>query len=128
MHCSSSPLCPKCRSKNTLVTVTEVHPTKRLIRRYRRCGDCDHRFRTTQQPEKYDDDAAIWKRKQRRETRTKNRGVLNGMSYFTKENILEIRYLSDIEDVSYGDIAKKFGCAYQTVARIVRRERYQDIH
>lgn len=127
MHCSSSLPCPKCGSKKTFVTVTEVHPVKQLIRRFRRCGECSHRFRTTQQAEKYDDDAAIWRRKQRRETSSRNRGLRNGRSYFTKENILEIRHLSDVEDVPYGQIAEKFGCAYQTVARIVRRERYQDI-
>jgi len=113
--------CPECGHTSTVVTVTRCHPTGKRIRRYRRCPSCGHTFRTTQQAEQLDDEGTLFWRKAKRS------GTESPSSFFTKQNIIDIRELSKYEGWSSTQIAKEFGCHASTIRRIVRRARYKDI-
>ena len=52
--------CPKCESFCTKITCQQVNDDGSLIRRYRKCLDCAHKFRTTQAAEVHDDDGEMW--------------------------------------------------------------------
>ena len=52
--------CPKCESLRTKITCLRVNDEGTLIRRYRKCEDCAHTFRTTQPAEIYDDAGEMW--------------------------------------------------------------------
>lgn len=52
--------CPECESFRTKITCQQVNDDGSLIRRYRKCLDCAHKFRTTQAAEVHDDDGEMW--------------------------------------------------------------------
>lgn len=112
--------CPECNHKSTVVTSTLCHPTGKRVRRYRKCPSCGHTFRTTQQVERLDDDGVLWNIK-------RPAGTKSPSSFFTQENIADIRKLRKYEGWSADQLAKKYGCHPVTIRRILRRARYQDV-
>lgn len=130
--------CPNCANENTFVTAIERHKKAQKTRRYRRCDLCGTRFRTTQYSEVHDDDGEFWRapvpvalrqpaNKRRRHQVQRLKGVDSPVSFFTVQNIIDIRQMGNSGDYSLDQLATIFGCSKSTIRRIVRRERYKEI-
>ncbi|MEK9823316.1 MAG: hypothetical protein VW840_14190 [Gammaproteobacteria bacterium] len=130
--------CPNCLNENTFVTAVERHKQAQKTRRYRRCDMCGTRFRTTQYSEVVDDDGELWRaavpmalrqpaNKRRRHQVQRLKGVDSPVSFFTKQNIIDIREQGKTGDFSFEQLATLYGCSKSTIRRIVRRERYKEI-
>lgn len=130
--------CPNCANENTFVTAVERHKKAQKTRRYRRCDMCGTRFRTTQFSEVVDDDGELWRapvpmalrqpaNKRRRHQVQRRKGVDSPVSFFTRQNIIDIRAQQKTGDFSLDQIAEIYGCSKTTIRRIVSRERYKEI-
>ena len=113
--------CPHCGSPKNDVTAVVLHPKGHKIKRYRRCHGCGKAFRTTQGVEKLDLDNSLWHGKANVRS-----GVQNGNSYFTEQNIIDMRKHAK-EGYTYTELAEILGCSRNTASRIVRRVTYKDI-
>jgi len=111
--------CPKCERFRTKITCIKVNDEGTLIRRYRKCEDCEHMFRTTQPVEFHDDDGVMW-----------------GMSLiepgahpqakFTKSQIRRIRNTYKLENLTYYDLALQYDVSYYTIAKIINNHSYKN--
>lgn len=130
--------CPNCANENTFVTSVERHKKAQKTRRFRRCDMCGTRFRTTQFSEVVDNDGKLWRapvpvalrqpaNKRRRHQVQRLKGVNSPVSFFTEQNIIDIRAQEKTGDFSLEQIAEIYGCSKTTIRRIVRRERYKEI-
>lgn len=115
--------CLECGSRNNISTSIKVSKSGRRIRRFRKCQDCGHRFRTTQLAERHDDDASFWKQNRK----GGKEGCENVNSYFTEDNIREIREDFELEELNYTFLATKYGCHPATIERIVKRQTYKNV-
>ena len=115
--------CLECGSTNNVSTSIKVSKSGRRIRRFRKCQDCGHTFRTTQLAELHDDDGTIWQHNRN----IGKAGCENTNSYFTEDNIREIREDFKLEDLSYEFLARKYGCHPATIHRIVKRYTYKNV-
>jgi hypothetical protein len=111
--------CLKCDSKNTRVTCTEHNET--FTKRYCRCLDCSHRFRTIERYEKY-----------RRGPKPGGKlldtqGVNNGFAVLTEDNIRDIRGLKS-QGQSNRQIAATYGINSAHVSRIVNRKVWSHVN
>lgn len=113
--------CRHCNSSNTRVTVTESHGNETW--RYCRCLDCNSRFKTV---ETY----AIKKRGSipgvKQHVNCRKKGEANGSSVLTEDNVRSIRQLAE-NNVTYVNIAEKFGIHKDTVYRIVKRKMWSHV-
>jgi len=115
--------CLKCGSTNNISTSIKVSKSGRRIRRFRKCQDCGHCFRTTQLAELHDDDGRIWKQNKD----IGKEGCSNPNSYFTENNIRAIRDAYELEDFDYAVLATTYGCHPDTIQRIVKRVTYKNV-
>ena len=115
--------CLQCGSINNTATSVIVSKSGRRIRRYRKCQDCGHTFRTTQLAELHDDDASLW---HHRKDYGKP-GCENPNSAFTEDNIRDIREDFHLEEMDIKSIAIKYGVHPVTIERIVKRQTYKNV-
>jgi DNA invertase Pin-like site-specific DNA recombinase len=105
--------CPECNSLNTRVTCTEQ--LEASTKRYCRCLDCKHKYRTYERYEKY-----------RRGPKPGGRlldtqGSKNGFAVLTEDNIREIRQLKSQGKTNF-HISVVYGINRGHVSRIVNRK------
>ena len=115
--------CLECGSTNNISTSIKVSKSGRRIRRFRKCQDCGHTFRTTQLAELHDDDARFWHHKKD----DGKQGCENHNSAFTEENIRDIREDFQLEEMDIKSIATKYGVHRATIERIVKRQTYKNV-
>ena len=110
--------CPKCNSLRTKITCQKMNDDFSLIRRYRKCLDCSHTFRTTQSVEVHDDDGELW-------------GLAliepgaHPQAKFTTSQVRQIRSAYKLQGVTYMDLALRYDCSYYTIAKIITHTSYQ---
>ena len=116
----SAVCCPDCGCATTKVTSTKFNEQQTLIRRYRKCIECQHCFRTTQPVEAHDDDGSLWGTKLLE-------GVKSPRAVFTAENVKELRETYATGLYSQAALADVYGCAQTTVCEIVTHKTYANI-
>ncbi len=109
-------ICRQCSSGNTRVTCTE-HVTPEVTKRYCRCLDCGHKYRTV---ERYEVAKPVPLQVY------KPIGTRNGNSLITDEDVLMIRHLHQ-KGLSNGQIAIRYGINRSTISRIVNYKTYTNI-
>ena len=112
--------CPKCEGFRTKITCLRVNEDGTLIRRYRKCEDCEHMFRTTQPTEVHDDDGTFWFATP----------LTNGSFHravFTPENIRKIRSTYKTGLVSQQALADMYGVSQSAVSAIVNKKFYKHV-
>lgn len=112
--------CQKCDSCNTRVTSNRSYPD--YTKRYCRCLDCGHRYRTV---ETYQ-----YKKpgppKQRPRPGKIVRGESHGQSFLNEQNVIDIRAMRD-KGHTLREIATKYGISPPYVSRIVNRQNWTHI-
>ena len=112
-------VCPKCQSL-TKITCQTVDEEGKLIRRYRRCLECQHRFRTTQPIEQVDDDGRLFGQK-RQEAGAHQKAM------FKAREIRTMRFLWETQKMRRFELALLFDCSETTVHNIVNRITYKKV-
>ena len=107
--------CPKCRHKNTRVTVTE-HRADHTVR-YCRCLNCRHKFKTEERIVKYlpkhiPSNAKLNHRKVREIRKLAEEHGENGRS-LTSDVVMEL--------------AMKYGVEYQCIQNVITRKTWKNI-
>jgi len=111
--------CPKCEGFRTKITCQQVNDAGSLIRRYRKCLDCEHKFRTTQPVEFHDDDGIMWGNK------SVERGA-HPQARFTTSQVRQIRSAYKLQNLTYYDLALRYDCCYHTIAKIITHKSYKN--
>ena len=109
-------ICRQCSSSNTRVTCTD-HIGPEVTRRYCRCLDCGHKYRTV---ERYEVAKPIPLKAY------KPVGTKNGNSFLTDNDVLMIRHLHQ-KGLSNGQIALRYDTNRSTISRIVNYKTYINI-
>lgn len=118
--------CPACGAQDTRVTCSKWNEAGDRIRRYRKCNECGHTFRTTQPQEFLDMSGSFF-----------NTGVLpqneqsgeaNPNAFFTVKNVQDIRQAYEAGRLNQRELAKLYGCAQQTISNILRRKTWAHVH
>ena len=117
--------CPKCESSNTKVTAVTKHPSGKATRRFKKCKDCGHMYRTVVFEERLDDDAAIWHRISNPVHTKKTlselaRGENNLQAKLTVQNVIGLRQEYARGGVTFQQLADKAGLHRNHVRGIVR--------
>ena len=113
----SAVCCPECGCATTKVTSTKFNEQQTLIRRYRKCSECQHCFRTTQPVEAHDDDGSLWGTKLLD-------GVRSEAAFFTADNIREIRATYATGLITKTTLAATYGCGLKCMCQILSRKTY----
>lgn len=113
--------CRMCRSFKTRVTATESKADETW--RYCRCLDCGTKYKTIE--------VYVLKKNGAKpgamlHVNHIKRGEDNGSSVLLEANVKQIRELAE-QNVTYIDIATKFGIHPQTVYRIVKRKLWSHV-
>ena len=112
-------VCPKCKG-STRITCQKIDYNSKLIRRYRRCLECQHRFRTTQPVEKLDDDGKLFGQK------PPEKGAHHAAMFRARE-IRIMRFLWETHTMRRVELALLFDCSETTVHKIVHRISYKKV-
>ena len=112
-------VCPECQG-STKITCQKIDYDSKLIRRYRRCLKCAHRFRTTQPVEKLDDDGKLFGQK------PLEKGAHHAAMFKARE-IRIMRYLWETQAMRRFELALLFDCSETTVHKIVHRITYKKV-
>jgi len=113
-------LCRSCSSKNTRVTCTEKSDT--YTKRYCRCLDCGHKFRTI---EKYESPKPGPPKNYNRPGRIA-RGSAHGSSILTEANVLEMRQLFR-NGWTLQELKDKFGMSSSYISKIVNYKQWKHV-
>ena len=113
-------LCRSCSSQNTRVTCTEKFES--YTKRYCRCLDCGHKFRTLERyelpkpgpPKNYNRPGRI------------ARGSSHGRSILTEENVLEMRQLYK-KGWTLQELKNKFGMSTSYISKIVNYKQWKHV-
>ena len=108
--------CRSCNSNNTRVTSTDHYPT--FTKRYCRCLDCLHKFRTIEQYEKLKPGPVLGKPRPGKIAR----GTNNGQSIFTEQDILKMRSMYATQTYTLQQIADEYGASRSYISRVVNRK------
>jgi len=112
--------CPKCGGE-TRVTCLTHHPFLNRQRRFRRCLVCEHKFRTTQDAERLDDDGRHWKRL------NSQAGERSVSAVLTEEDVRDLRNEYDRKTTTQEKLALRYGISLSQVNRIVRRQSWAHV-
>lgn len=113
-------LCRSCSSKNTRVTCTEKYDT--YTKRYCRCLDCGHRFRTV---EKYEFQKPGPAKGYSRPGRIA-RGSSHGSSVLTEANVLEMRQLHR-SGWTLQELKDKYGVGSSYISKICNYKQWTHV-
>ena len=117
--------CPQCGATNTRVTSTKWSENGDRIRRYRKCAECSHTFRTTQPQEFLDLSGAFFKTGVLR--LDDQEGEANPNSFFTVQNVKQLRQTYEEGTKNQRELAKEYGCSQQTISNILRRKTWAHV-
>lgn len=112
--------CPKCGESNTRVTCTNHFDD--YTKRYCRCLDCGHKYRTVERYEYKKPGPA----KQTPRPGKIVRGESHGQSFLTAQNVIDIRAMR-ARGHTLREIATKYGIAPPYVSRLVNRKNWTHI-
>lgn len=112
--------CPECNSSNTRVTCTNHF--NGFTKRYCRCLDCEHKFRTVETYEYIKPGPPKGAPRPGKIAR----GESHGASFLTAQNVLEIRKMRAM-GYTLKEISNKFGIAPPYVSRLVNRKNWTHI-
>ena len=107
--------CPVCGDSNTNVTCLRINKDKSLIRRYRKCNKCSHKFRTTQPAEIYDDEGEVWG------TWRVEPGAHHA-KIFTDAQIAQLRKMFESGEWTRDELSVMFDANYSYVCRIINKK------
>ena len=113
-------VCPECQGP-TRITCQKFDNDFKLIRRYRRCVECHHRFRTTQPVEKLDDDGRLFGQK------PIEKGAHHYNATFKAREIRTMRFLWETQRMRRDELALLFDCSETTIHKIVHRISYKKV-
>ena len=111
--------CPKCGGVSRVTAITHkksTHVGYDKIRRYRRCTSCGHKFRTTQSQERLDTYGTLY-----RKERPHFQGTKHALAKLDEQKVLEIRDWHKDGNVTYQQIADRFGVDRNSIRKAVLR-------
>jgi transcriptional regulator NrdR family protein len=111
--------CPQCGGESRVTAVDHkksTHPGHDKIRRYRRCTCCGHKFRTTQAQERLDTYGTLY-----RKERPHFQGTNHGLAKLDEAKVQEIRAWYKDGNVTYQQIANRFGVGKHAIRKVVLR-------
>lgn len=113
-------LCRSCSSQNTRVTCTDKYET--FTKRYCRCLDCGHKFRTV---EKYEFQKPGPPKGVSRPGRIA-RGSAHGCAILTEKDVLEMRQLRK-KGWTLQELRDKYGMSSSYISKIVNYKQWTHV-
>jgi DNA-binding CsgD family transcriptional regulator len=114
--------CRQCSSTNTRVTCTDHYG--QLTKRYCRCLDCGHKYRTVEQYEVLKPGPPKGKPRPGKIARGSN----HGMSIFTEKDIRTMRRMYELKGHTLQEIADKYGISKSYTSRIINRKKWAHVN
>jgi len=118
--------CPECGAIDTKVTSIKWNEKGTRVRRYRKCNECGHKFRTTQARELVDNCGRLFKATALAPPDPLF-GEDNQNAVFTERNIRDMRMEYASGKFSQRALAQKYGVHQSTVCDIVNRKTWAHV-
>jgi hypothetical protein len=113
--------CRQCNSSNTRVTCTDHYG--QYTKRYCRCLDCNHKFRTIEQYEVLKPGPPKGKPRSGKIAR----GSSHGQAVFTEQDIRNMRLMYESKNHTLQEIADKYGTSRAYASKIINRKQWTHV-